>query len=561
MQDLKPILIFYVLLLLFTTGVWNNGFAQSGQVEDKDVVVEKERAIDLPTQIKIIDKILPETIQQKDKAQIYNLSTPEYMPEYLRIPVNPPKENSEALPLIVESKAEGYIKLGGGNYNTTYGEGFFEHKVSRKFYYGLQARHLASFIGPVGSNDYAATNENKLRIHTDYLTQKSKFSFIAAYQRNSYRFYGYAFDENNSFNGLDSMKQILNKLTIEIRHNNLQIDQKFQYNYGIDYTYFQDNSNNKEGQFNIQGDLSYQLSESIKIKANLQAWLSQLNQDTLSINRNLFALTPVFNFKYNRIELNAGVNITYNNDTSKTGGPLHVFPILNISYRFADLLAVTLGYEGAVELTSLSRFDKENPYLKNSAIRLFHSNKLFELFAKIQGNILPKLYYSAKIQYSQYKNLYFYRNIPNDSAKFEIIYNNDVTKLFKIEGQIGYQIKKNLNTRFRIAFLDYSLPGNGVAFHRANLESNLLVSYQPVKNLSLSLDFYVTGGIRTFNFRTNETVSLPTIYDLNFKADYTFYKKLSAFAMLNNLFSQDYQRYLNYPNQGFNFLIGLGYAF
>ena len=45
------------------------------------------------------------------------------------------------------------------------------------------------------------------------------------------------------------------------------------------------------------------------------------------------------------------------------------------------------------------------------------------------------------------------------------------------------------------------------------------------------------------------------------KIDYFLGKQISAFVSLNNIFGQNYQRYLYYQTQGLNFLGGISYSF
>jgi hypothetical protein len=58
-----------------------------------------------------------------------------------------------------------------------------------------------------------------------------------------------------------------------------------------------------------------------------------------------------------------------------------------------------------------------------------------------------------------------------------------------------------------------------------------------------------------------EMYNLPTIFDLNFNANYKITNRFSLFAQLNNFGFQQYQRWLGYPVQSFNIMGGLSYTF
>ena len=58
-----------------------------------------------------------------------------------------------------------------------------------------------------------------------------------------------------------------------------------------------------------------------------------------------------------------------------------------------------------------------------------------------------------------------------------------------------------------------------------------------------------------------KTVTLDSYFDLNAHVGYKHNERLTAYLKANNLASQNYQRWLNYPVQGFQFLIGASYKF
>jgi hypothetical protein len=77
----------------------------------------------------------------------------------------------------------------------------------------------------------------------------------------------------------------------------------------------------------------------------------------------------------------------------------------------------------------------------------------------------------------------------------------------------------------------------------------------------VTADLYFYEGIKNKNFVSNTTYTLKPIYDANVKIDYFLGKQVSAFVSLNNIFGQNYERYLYYQSQGLNFLGGISYSF
>ena len=54
---------------------------------------------------------------------------------------------------------------------------------------------------------------------------------------------------------------------------------------------------------------------------------------------------------------------------------------------------------------------------------------------------------------------------------------------------------------------------------------------------------------------------LKPLFDANLGGEYRYNKKLGFFVSINNIASVRYYRYINYPTQRFNFMLGLSYSF
>jgi outer membrane receptor protein involved in Fe transport len=58
-----------------------------------------------------------------------------------------------------------------------------------------------------------------------------------------------------------------------------------------------------------------------------------------------------------------------------------------------------------------------------------------------------------------------------------------------------------------------------------------------------------------------KVVTLDSYFDLNAHLGYKHSERLTGFLKLNNIANQQYERWMNYPVQGFQFLIGANYKF
>ncbi|TAF63126.1 MAG: hypothetical protein EAZ55_14475 [Cytophagales bacterium] len=549
--------------LLFSLAIYLNiaqtiSYAQ-GEIEDKDITIEKDINIELPPKTKMYEKITPQVVKFDSPTITYQFDPVDYEGEEIDSTAAAAQDEAPEEIMTIEKFTKGYLRAGVGNYQTTYAEAFYEHKTSPKNYYSLYGKHLSSLRGPIGK-EYSAASQHEIRANWNQFLKNSKIDLSLQYQRRMQRFYGYTFQENNPFNEADSMKQVLHLLNFQAGLIDQRVGKKLTYQVKAHYTYWRDRFENQENQIGLRAELDYQWSERLKITTDMQGWLMPYQQNTQTIERTYWSIKPQIDFQIQKFNIRAGFNVINQNDTLNAQDNFLFYPLLQASYRFNDLLMFVAGIEGDLQRTTRAQMSFENPFLRPQ-IQLFHVNKPFEIYGKIIGKPKPELSYQATISYAQYKNMYFYVNSPADSAKFNPIYAFNESHILRIAGEIAYTGYKKLILRFTTAFNGFILPDNFYAFHRPSLESNLWCTYTPIEKLSLHLDFYFVAGARAINYRTNEILTLNSIADCNLKIEYAALTKWNIFAEINNIFGQNYQRLLHYPQQGLNFIVGVGYDF
>ena len=69
------------------------------------------------------------------------------------------------------------------------------------------------------------------------------------------------------------------------------------------------------------------------------------------------------------------------------------------------------------------------------------------------------------------------------------------------------------------------------------------------------------GGLVGLNGETGLSQKLDDIFDMNLSGKYNLNDRFDVFLNLNNLFGQEYQRWLNYPSRGIQALFGVSATF
>lgn len=522
-----------------------------GEIEDAEIVIEKNKSIELPEASRNFEKITAPVRQPDPVLQEY-----QYIERSVRLPDLNPKFRVLQMPVEPPKKLTGnYIKAGLGNYLTTYLDGYFNSTRSSDYSYGLRVKHLASGYGPV-ERENSGNSENMIGVHGRYFTDALTAGAALEYTRERYNYYGY---NQSKEVDKDDIKQVYN--TIAVKTNFVNSNTKSPLDYRLDVNLFNLSDAYSAKEFEVGGQFkgSYKIADNLSALLNTDLFFSR-RSDSAAINRNFYRLKPAVQYKSDAVTLTAGLNLIYENDTATDLSDVHIYPALQGEYVLFEAFTLFAGFEGDMQRTTLREFVKENPFLGQN-IPLFHTNKARDMYAGIKGDLGGGLSFATRVGFVGYKNLYFFVNGNPDTSRFNIQYERDFTNVLNFNGELNYNYAEKFRLALKADFAHYNRQSDQEAWHRPALKTTLLGSYNFNNKLFLNTEIYYLGGIKARNFVSNKTVDLDPILDLNIKADYLFFDKFSAFLSFNNLLSSKYQRYLYYPGRGLNVLAGLTYTF
>jgi hypothetical protein len=99
------------------------------------------------------------------------------------------------------------------------------------------------------------------------------------------------------------------------------------------------------------------------------------------------------------------------------------------------------------------------------------------------------------------------------------------------------------------------------AWHRPGYRVTLGASYNLFEKIIFNADMIMQGNMKAFDPEADKTVKLKSAFDLNFRAEYLVSDTFSAFVDLNNITSNKYPVFLNYPVRGFQVGVGITWKF
>ena len=536
---------------------------EEGEIDDTEVVIEKDREIELPPANRQFERVPPTTVAPPDIQVTYQFE--EFNP---RLPAIDPQVRVLKIKEPPLDKLYGnYAKAGFGNFLSPYLEFYANNTRNDAYAYGIHLEHLSSRFGPVDS-DNSGNSHTQATVAGKYFAGGNTLSGEVGYERNRYHFYGYQ-------PGLeverDDIKQIFNVLSAQLTLEREQVGKSLDYAVGGSFRTLSDAYAASENQIGLQGQIRYAVNEQFEVGIASDVYLMQRTdlapsaEVSTTTNRDLLRINPTVTFNTSDdpqrgLVVQLGFRAVYENDTALNTGQLHLYPDLLAKYHLADGFSLYAGIDGDIERTSLLDFVEENPFLEPD-VPLLHTNRTLAFRGGLQGRFTSAVGFRAGFSVGNYRHLYFYANSALDSTRFTILYDQEKTLLFNPFLELTINSAERFRTTLRGDYFSYSVNQVNEPWHRPTTQLSVLSTYNAYDKLLFSAELMALGGIRGLNLASNTERALDPIIDLSFQADYLFSSRFSTFLQLKNILAQNYERFLNYPTRGLMVMGGVSYSF
>ncbi len=541
-----------IISLVMLGSIWSYGQEEKYDTLNTSTTYEIDIQLDSADRnyqpAKVKKQSAVEEKELKYHAQDYKLKVGRLNP---RIPIYPIRAQKP------ENLNGGVLKLGFGNYITPYVEVILNNTRDKNNSYGLHLLHHSSQNGLIDKEN-SGLSTNKIEFYgTNFTAKRYDLSGRLSYDRKGLRFYGYP----DSLSGvlLGDIKRVVNSGVVDLKLKS-KGNEKLQYSFGLGYDVLGDNYKMSENTVRSLVNIKYDLDSNSHIVFENKNYIGNVKDSLANTSRTYFGLKPYYSF-YNpekRMRTNIGINAVIEND-SLSKKSVHVYPYVLLDYLLIKppSLRVFIGMNGDMERNSLKGLFASNPYM-SPVVNVTNANKTISFFAGLSTTL--KKYFTVRLEggFSNYKNQYFFVNNRLKQSEFiSQVDTGNVTKSYLI-GQLKYERKK-INAGFGFEYNQWGTGSVRKAYHRPALQSDLFIRYQLNKKLKLGLNTYLYSGIKAYDIGDVKDVILPAYTDLSLNAVYQQNKKLSFWLEVNNIFAQQNQRYLYYPSQGVNALLGLTY--
>lgn len=474
-----------------------------------------------------------------------------------------------------------YATFGVGNYGTFIGELFVNHDLNNTDYVGGMFRHHSS---EGGIKNVALENrffDTSLDLMYGSNQKDVSYNVDLGYQNQIYNWYGLPANfDSTLINGINP-QQTYGTISLG---GNVTLNESILNKASLKYNHFSDASGSSENRFYAKPTVEFDVMDSA-VKTNIIVDYvggsfknNYLNTNTTRVKYGFtnFGIVPSFVMQQDDWTLNIGAGLFYSLDNVNSNNKFLVYPKINASYKVVgDLMIFYAGAEGNLEQNSYMNFVNDNPFL-SPTLNIAPTDKQYDIFAGLKGKLANNVSYNLRASYVNERNKALFRSNDynenpgnNDYAygnSFQVVY--DDMKTVSLYGELKADFSKAVSFGINGTFSSYTNDFQQEAWNLPTIKINSNLDFNITKKWFAGANVFYVGERKDFQLNTGiiyvvqpSPTTLPSYFDVNANVGFKYSDRLTAFARANNIANNGYQKWLNYPVQSFQLVLGANYKF
>lgn len=542
--------------------ITNFGFAQKELSPDTFKVVKEYQ----PTLIDA-NKIDFEPVLDDDlKIQLdlkYSFINKQLPVSFQVEPIEPAKIKGEPLVKLYN----GYARLGVGNALLPFGEVYYNNSRSKEYSIGGHVRYF--YMGEVNNIEGIENQDLHVELFGQRFWKRNTLSSQVSFDRQDFNYYGY-YNLSNPNSRVElpkaDLEQYYNRVAAQVALKTTKQDSfNLRHSGDIRYELTTNAMNHQEHNVVLNANLSqFKNSELYNLDIMVDYNQYQFNQ-----NSTIIGLKPQVSTIGEKFRINAGLGIFIDADTE---ADFHFYPIAEVKYNIVeDIIVPYVGVNGEKRRVNYASITKENLFVANN-IELRNTNEKFNLYGGVRGTLSKKLSFNVSGAFRRTADDYLFVQLADTnrtlSKEFYAVYDEIDELSFK--GEMAYRINEKITLYGQANYFIFETTNEAEAWHRPDVKASISGEYNLKDKIIVKTDLIfwgeqfargeanldINGGIIDYN-----VVKLKSIFDANLNVEYRYTKRLSAFVQFNNIGGVNFEKYKDYPTQGFNVWGGLTYAF
>ncbi|OMQ08779.1 TonB-dependent receptor [[Flexibacter] sp. ATCC 35103] len=479
-----------------------------------------------------------------------------------------------------------YATLGVGNYGTLNAELFVNQDLGNNDYVAGMFRHHSSQGGIKGVDLNDEFYDTALNVAYGVNNRDMAWNVELGYQNQLYNWYGLPAEFGSTLAG-QTRDDLIRSINPNHSYNTIDLGGNIEFNEGIfskistKFTHFSDSFSSSENRFYVKPSFKVEvMDQSINtniivdhVSGSFEHNYARDNTQPLKYSLTNFGIEPSFVILENDWTLELGAGLFYGLDSENSGNKFYIYPKVNASYKLVgDLMIFYTGVNGGLEQNSYADFVTDNPFL-SPTLNMRPTSNQYTVFAGLKGKLANNINYNLTGSYLNEKDKALYKG--NDYTEdfsnqnyafgnsFAVVY--DDVRTFRFYGELKADFSRNVSFGINGTFNSYKYDG---------IEAWNLPSMKISSNLDVNITKQWYAGLNVFfvgerkDMQSNLALgtdpvitTLKSYFDANAHLGYKYNERLTFFLKLNNIGNQAYEKWLNYPVQGFQVLVGGNYKF
>ena len=487
-----------------------------------------------------------------------------------------------------EKLYKNYATFGIGNFLNLNAELFINHDLNNNEYIGGMLRHLSSHQNVKDTDLNSTFSTTSADVTYGSRNKDMSYNVDLGYKNQMSNWYGLPMDRvlfpATTVDLIDE-KQTFNTIKVG---GKIGLRDSFLNDASLLFKNFSDGFSSSENRFYIKPETSFEImSKKINLDIIVDYVGGNFNR-SLDIDNSYkystinFGASPSLLLQDDAYSIQFGASVFYS--TQKLDGlsdsKVFIYPNIKASYKLVpEILTAYAGAEGTLHQNSYADFVDVNPFL-SPTLYVSPTNQKYDIYAGLKGKLTNSVSFNLRASYKDEQAKALFVNNTYDATStnmegyafgnsFDVTY--DDVKTITGFAELKADFSKNVSFGISGSYNNYSVDEQQEAWNLPALELASTFDFTINEKWYAGAKVFFVGDrkdIQNTAFpsfltptTTTETVTLDSYFDLNLHVGYKYNDRLTAFLKGNNLASQDYQRWVNFPVQSINVMIGANYKF
>ncbi|MEO8516799.1 MAG: TonB-dependent receptor, partial [Flavobacterium sp.] len=296
----------------------------------------------------------------------------------------------------------------------------------------------------------------------------------------------------------------------------------------------------------------------------------------------IVSVNPSFQILKDDLSIELGAEVTYFSKMkdvyqgikNEADSDFFIYPKIKASYKVVgDIMIAFAGAEGKLIQNTYADFTGQNKFL-SPTLSINPTDQQYDIYAGLRGKFASTLGYNLKASYNSSQNKALFKTNPYLSSpsenysygnSFDVVYDN--VKTLSFFGELKADINKNIAIGLNAEVSDYNTSYEAEAWNLPTIKATFTTDFNIGKKWYAGTQLYYVGerkdmftNYQGFTF-PDSVQTLDSYFDINAHVGYKPNERFTAFIKGNNLAGQNYNRWLNYPVQGAQVILGGSYKF